>query len=269
MNKSFKPLLGIAALAFAAHASAQITFYEREGFRGRPFVVDKPVRNFERAGADHHPGSVIVDRGRWEVCEEPRFEGTCVILRRGAYDSLQSMGLENGVASVRPAGHRNAQHDHAPEPVAAPVYEYRQRPQEKLREVPVHSVRAVMGTPEQRCWVERQPVAQAERPDLNVPGAIIGGVLGGILGHQIGGGTGKSVATVGGAVGGAALGANVDRIRGGQTDTRDVRRCENVPNTTPAFYDVTYHFQGQEHRVQMAETPGRTLLVNSRGEPRQ
>jgi uncharacterized protein YcfJ len=31
---------------------------------------------------------------------------------------------------------------------------------------------------------------------------------------------------------------------------------------------VTYEFRGQQHRVQMARDPGRTVTVNRNGEPR-
>ncbi len=108
-------------------------------------------------------------------------------------------------------------------------YEYRRRPNERLSEAPVTSVRAVMGTPEQRCWIERQQVVnEPDKREYNVPGAVIGGVLGGILGHQIGGGSGKDIATVGGAVGGAAIGAHVNsKTSSSQYSTRDVRRCEH------------------------------------------
>ena len=267
MHRTLKPLLGIAAIAFAAHASAQITFYEGEGFRGRTFATQKQVSNFERFGFNDRASSVVVDRGRWEVCEDARFEGRCVVLRRGSYESLRGMGMENRISSVRPVADRGRYDNEAPEPLAAPTYEYRQRPNERLREVPVTSVHAVVGPAEQRCWVERQQVAEPERRDLNVPGAIIGGVLGGILGHQIGGGTGKTVATVGGTLGGAALGANVGRD-GASTGTRDVRRCETAANGPPQYWDVTYDFRGVEHRVQMSTPPGRTIAVNRDGEPR-
>ena len=76
--------------------------------------------------------------------------------------------------------------------------DYRQRSDERLFEVPVTSVRAVVGPPDQRCWVERENVSRGG--GANVPGAVIGGVLGGILGHQVGAGRGRDVATVGGAV---------------------------------------------------------------------
>jgi hypothetical protein len=37
----------------------------------------------------------------------------------------------------------------------------------------------------------------------------------------------------------------------------------------PAYWDVTYNFRGQEHRVQMSAPPGTTVTVNELGEPRQ
>ena len=114
----------------------------------------------------------------------------------------------------------------APVPLAAPANGYRPQPQERVYVVPVSSVRAVVGAPEQRCWVERQQVVE-DRSDVNVPGAIAGAVIGGVLGHQVGGGRGKDIATAGGAVAGAAIGANVGR-GGSQVYSQDVQRCANV-----------------------------------------
>ena len=258
-------LLAIAAFALAGQAAAQITFYEGEGFRGRTFSTDKAVWNFERFGFNDRASSVIVDGGRWEACEDARFQGRCVVLRPGSYDSLRAMGMNNRISSVRPVG-RDVGYE-APPPQAAPVYEYRRRPGERLFEVPVESVRAVVGPPEQRCWVERQQVV-AERPDVNVPGAIAGAVIGGILGHQIGAGSGRDVATGLGVVGGAAIGANVGR-GGPQVVTQDVHRCASAPGSTrPAYWDVTYAFRGVFHRVQMSAPPGPTIWVNGAGDPR-
>ncbi|MEO8835561.1 MAG: beta/gamma crystallin family protein [Caldimonas sp.] len=265
-----KSAFAAAALLAAAHASAQVTFYEGDGFRGRTFAVDRQVANFARVGFNDRASSVIVERGHWEVCEDAGFRGRCVVLRRGNYDTLRGLGLENRISSVRPVADRPSYVNAAPPPVAAPVYEYRQRPSERLFQVPVTSARAVFGPPEQRCWVERKQVAEAPRPELNVPGGIIGGVLGGILGHQVGGGSGRTVATIGGAVAGGALGANVDRIRNPGPITQDVRRCENAGNSgPPQYWDVAYNFRGVDHRVQMATAPGPTITVNRRGDPRQ
>ena len=125
------------------------------------------------------------------------------------------------------------------------------------------SVRAVVGPPEQRCWVERQQVDS----DANIGGAIIGGILGGVLGHQVGGGRGRDVATAGGAIAGAAIGN--DAGGGGFGYDRNLRRCETVAAGRPEYWDVAYNYRGIEHHVQMSSPPGATIAVNMNGEPRQ
>jgi uncharacterized protein YcfJ len=274
MKRNLKALLAVCGLALAGHAAAQITFYEGEGFRGRAFTTNERAGNLERNGFNDRASSVVVDRGRWEVCEHPRFEGRCMVLRRGSYPSLREMGLNNAISSVRPVEPGRRYSNEAPEPLAAvPDYEYRRRANERVFEAPITSVRAVVGPPNQRCWIERQQVTQPSRGEPNVGGAVVGGIIGGILGHQVGGGSGKDLATAAGAVGGAVVGSNIANQNAAPAGTRvvgrDVQRCENVPNTTPAYYDVVYVFRGLEHHVQMSAPPGRTLLVNERGEPRQ
>ena len=262
MTWKLKSVLGLSALMLTAHAAAQITFYEGEGFRGRSFTTDKRVGNFDRVGFSNRASSVVVDRGRWEVCEEARFEGRCTILRRGSYDSLRGMGLDNRISSVRPV-ERGSRASEAPEPLAAPTYEYRRRPTERVYEAPVTSVRAVVGPPEQRCWVERQQVTQ---PRADPGGAIAGALIGGVIGHQLGHGRSRDVATAGGAVAGAAIGSQA----GGGTVTteRDVQRCTQAVSGTPQYYDVTYTFRGVEHRAQLKSPPGPTITVNQDGVPR-
>jgi uncharacterized protein YcfJ len=273
MKRSLQAVLATAALAVAGHAAAQVTLYEGEGFRGRAIIVNDRVWNLERAGFNNRTSSIVVERGRWEVCEHERFEGRCAILRRGSYPSLREVGLNNEISSIRPAdGRRRVQEVPPPVAMAEPVYEYRRRPEEAVYEVPVSSVRAVVGPPSQRCWVERQQVTEAvPRNEPNVGGALIGGIVGGILGHQVGGGTGKDLATAGGAVAGAVVGSNLANQNAGGTRVvaRDVQRCENVTNATPAYYDVAYFYRGMEHHVQMSAPPGRTVIVNANGEPRQ
>jgi hypothetical protein len=191
MNR-LKPVLAAAALVASAGASAQITFYEGEGFRGRAFTTDRPVRDMERQGFNDRAASVVVDRGRWEVCENARFDGRCVVLRRGSYESLREAGLSRSISSVRPFDERSRYEAEPPlQGMDRPNYAYRQRPDERTFEAPVRSVRAVVGTPEQRCWMERQEVQQ-ERRELNPAGGVIGGIIGGILGHQVGSGSGNT-----------------------------------------------------------------------------
>lgn len=270
MTAVLRSVLAMSGMLVATLATAQITFYEREDFEGRSFTTEEQIRNFERYGFNDRASSVVVLRDRWEVCDNPRFSGQCVVLRRGRYPSLAAMGLNNSVSSVRKVS-RNARiddHRYAPAPVVS--RDYRRRNDERLYEADVTAVRAVVGPPEQRCWIEREEVDQ-DRSNANVPGAIAGAVIGGILGHQIGDGRGRDLATAGGAVAGAVVGANVGRGDGGQAAyAQDVRRCENAPRQArPDYWDVTYTFRGQDYRVQMTAPPGRTLTVNERGEPRE
>lgn len=140
-------------------------------------------------------------------------------------------------------------------------------PPPRLHTVRVASVHAVVGSPEQRCWVERQQVV--DRGEPNVPGAIAGAVIGGLLGHQIGGGHGRDVATAGGVVAGAAIGANVGR-GGGDVYTRDVQRCRTENRgARPEYWDVTYRFRGQLHRAQFSAPPGATIVVDENGVPQR
>jgi len=247
---------------------AQITFYENEGFSGRAFTAEQPVEDFTRFGFNDRASSVVVLGQRWEVCTNSRFHGQCMVLSPGRYSSLAAMGMNDRITSVR-AIDGNAQVDaarYAPSPL--PVYDGRRRPQERLFEANVTAVHAVVGPPEQRCWMEREEVP-ATRGDPNVGGAVVGAVLGGILGHQIGGGVGKDIATAGGAVAGAAVGANVGRGTGQPATSRDVQRCAARPaSAAPAFWDVTYVFRGVEHHVQLTAPPGSTVMVNWQGEPR-
>lgn len=270
MNWKLNAALGAATVLLATQAAAQITFYEGEGFRGRAFTTDKQVWNFERIGFNDRASSIVVDRGRWEVCTDARFEGRCVVLRRGSYDSLRSLGVGNQISSVRPVSQQARIVEEVPPPLPTPNYEYRRRSSERVYEVPVTSVRAVVGPPEQRCWVERREIVeQPGRPgEPNVGGAVLGALIGGVLGHQVGGGRGKDVATAGGAVAGALIGGNAQGGPG-STYARDVQRCKTVESTTPAYWDVTYDYRGTEHRIQMSAAPGNTILVNGRGEPRQ
>jgi uncharacterized protein YcfJ len=152
---------------------------------------------------------------------------------------------------------------------APPAYDYRRRQNERLYEANVSYVRAVVGPPQQRCWVDREQVDSRGSAGVNIPGAIIGGAIGGILGHQIGGGRGQDIATGIGVLGGAAVGANVGRGSDGPVYTQNVQRCEYVPTSASLnYWDVTYNFGGYEHRVQMTTPPGATIVVNAQGEPR-
>ena len=270
MKTLAKACIALAVGLVAQAASAQITFYAHEGFTGQTFRTAKPIKDFRKFGFDDRATSVIVENGRWEVCEDPGFGGACVVLAPGSYPSLRAMGLNNQLSSVRFADGRRAGLREVPPPVNVPVYEYRRRPEERIFEAPVTSVHAVMGGPSERCWVERREVAVPQQNQPNAAGGLVGAVLGGIIGHQIGSGGNRDLATAGGAVAGAVIGSQVNTGPSGpSSQVQSVRRCAAVPNAAPAFWDVSYSFRGVVHQVQMSHEPGPTIAVNEFGEPRQ
>jgi uncharacterized protein YcfJ len=266
MKSTVKNLFAGSVLALAAQAEAQVTFYEHDAFQGRSHTTAQRVGNVQAIGFHGRASSVVVVGQRFEVCEDVRFRGRCTVLRPGQYASLAAMGHRDSIRSVRPlkAGAHVDERDYAPMPVV--VQDYRRRRDERLYQAEVTSSRAVVGTPAQRCWMEREQVEQQN--GINLTGAAVGAVIGGILGHQVGGGSGKQIATVGGALGGAALGSQYGR-NAAQPLAQDVRRCDGNPaQATPSYWDVTYQFRNQEHRMQMSHAPGRTVTVNRNGEPR-
>jgi uncharacterized protein YcfJ len=270
MHTLTKIALALAAATTLGQAVAQITFYENARFEGRSFTATRQVNNLERYGFNDRASSAVVLGRSWEACQDARFGGYCVVLRPGRYPSLAAMGLNDRVTSARmvSTNARIPDERYAPEP--QPVYDNHRRPGERLFEAEVTSVRAVLGPPEKRCWVERGEV-QASHNNSGVGGAVAGALLGGILGHQLGGGGGKDLATAGGAVAGALVGARVTRNNDGPTSSApaDIQHCETVANSNPPqYWDVTYTFRNQEHHVQMVTPPGRTVTVNSAGEPR-
>jgi len=265
MKINVRALFAAAALVAAAHASAAITLYEHDGFRGRAITVNSSVYNLKANGFNDMASSAFVDGGNWLACEDDNFRGRCIVLSPGSYVSLNQLGMNDSITSIRPQrGGGRPEWDNPP-PQGAPNYGYYRRPNERVFEAEVIDARAVYGQGEQRCWIERQRVSGGN--DANVGGAIIGGIIGGILGHQVGGGRGQDAATAAGAVAGAAIGANA----GGGSNlpySRDVRRCDNVGGQ-PTYWDVTYNFRGRNHYIQMSYPPGRTIYVNGLGEPRQ
>lgn len=283
MSRRLCVALGTLLLTGVAHAS--VVFYEHDNFEGRSFQSDNRINNFQRNGFNDRASSVIVLNERWEICDDERMRGNCVVLRPGRYSSLSRMNLNDRVSSARPLPREARYDDSRYAPPAEPVYDNRRRQNERLYDAQVTSARAVMGEASQRCWVEREEFARnrndsrndSRTDERNVPGALLGALLGGVLGHQVGGGRGKDLATAGGAVAGAVIGSNVGRSDNKRADnqrsendysTRDVRRCETVNNARPTYWDVTYEWRGVEHRVQTTFEPGATLRVNQNGEPR-
>ena len=105
MNKLLRNILLAAGILVAGQVAAEVTFYEHDGFHGRSFTADRTIWNFDRLGFNDTASSAVVRGGSWEVCQDARFEGRCVVLRPGNYPSLRSMGLNDRISSVREVEH--------------------------------------------------------------------------------------------------------------------------------------------------------------------
>ena len=110
MLAALKNALAFCAVVMAGQALAQATFHEDENFQGQSFSTQRQIGNLERFGFNDRASSGVVAGNLWEVCDDVRFRGRCVILRPGRYSSLAAMGLNNRVYSVR-AVDRNARID--------------------------------------------------------------------------------------------------------------------------------------------------------------
>ncbi|MDP2742346.1 MAG: beta/gamma crystallin-related protein, partial [Hydrogenophaga sp.] len=120
-------VMTMASMTFATQAVAQASFYEKEAYTGRSLSATEQIRNLQRQGFKQAATSVVVAKGkRWEVCDEERFRGNCMVLRPGRYPSPAAMGLNDRVASARalPNDERIADNRYAPEPVPAQLTFY-------------------------------------------------------------------------------------------------------------------------------------------------
>jgi hypothetical protein len=97
-------LIGIIALAAGSAAAESITFYTEDNYRGRQFTADQPVTNFARNGFNDRVNSAVVHEGRWEICVDSDFRGSCSVLAPGAYPNLGAYA--GRISSVRPIDER-------------------------------------------------------------------------------------------------------------------------------------------------------------------
>jgi len=95
-------LVAIVFSVFGAGA-AEIVFYEYADFAGRSLTLRGQARNFADLAFNDRASSLVVLSGRWEVCTDADFRGTCVTLERGEYAQLDSR-LDSRISSAREIG---------------------------------------------------------------------------------------------------------------------------------------------------------------------
>jgi hypothetical protein len=229
MKTTLQSLLSIVLLAAATHAAAQITFYDREGFRGRSLTADQRAGDLGRQGFNDRAASIVVQSGSWEVCEHARFEGRCVVLRPGEYPSLRSMGLTNAISSFRPLSDDwRAGRGERPPAYGPQGDDWRAGRGERP---PAYEPYAVPAPG----FGRREPPAVVP-PPVFVPR-------------------------------GGDLPPRVDQSRATNEGTTPAP-VTSVRRTGENNWDVTYVHEGVEHRIQMSAPPGPTIPIGPDGQPR-
>jgi len=93
-------LLAGTLLATGATA-ADITLYADDDYQGRALGVVIDERQLGVLNFDDRASSVVVQSGAWVLCSGEDYAGQCITLEPGRYASLQALGLDNAVTSVR------------------------------------------------------------------------------------------------------------------------------------------------------------------------
>lgn len=106
-------LLGL--LCVAPYCMADLILYEHDDFQGRSMRVTGSVRDFSNSDFNDITSSVVVRSGSWLVCEHANFQGRCVTLQPGRYRSLNRLGMNDVISSVREVGGGDRR-DYAPTP---------------------------------------------------------------------------------------------------------------------------------------------------------
>jgi len=76
-----------------------IVLFAHASFGGRRVELHGDVRSLDDYDFNDQAGSVIVNEGRWELCEHADFRGRCIMLDPGRYEYLDNMN--NVISSVR------------------------------------------------------------------------------------------------------------------------------------------------------------------------
>lgn len=95
-----KPLFAAIALCASFMAQAgEITLYTRANFGGPAIKLHETEPDLDKLGFNDRTSSVIVQSGRWQVCEHKQFKGRCKLLEKGEYAQLKD--FNNMMSSVR------------------------------------------------------------------------------------------------------------------------------------------------------------------------
>lgn len=89
------------ALFASGACAADLTLYANDDYQGRALGVVIDERQLGVLNFDDRASSVVVEKGAWVLCSDEDYGGRCLTLEPGRYASLQALGLNDEVSSVR------------------------------------------------------------------------------------------------------------------------------------------------------------------------
>src|SRR5262245_40142101 len=89
------------ALFTTLSTAADLTLYADDDYQGRALGVVIDERTLGVLNFDKRASSVVVENSAWVLCTGEEYSGQCITLEPGRYASLQALGLDNAITSVR------------------------------------------------------------------------------------------------------------------------------------------------------------------------
>lgn len=91
----------LGALLASGACAADLTLYANDDYQGRALGVVIDERQLGVLNFDDRASSVVVEKGAWVLCSDEDYGGRCLTLEPGRYASLQALGLNDAITSVR------------------------------------------------------------------------------------------------------------------------------------------------------------------------
>jgi hypothetical protein len=98
---SLSCLLAAPLLLANRALAADLTLYADDDYRGRALAVVIDQRELGVLNFDDSASSVVIEKGAWVLCSDEDYAGRCITLEPGRYASLQALGLDDTITSVR------------------------------------------------------------------------------------------------------------------------------------------------------------------------
>lgn len=76
-----------------------VLLYPRASMGGRGLPVNRDISDLVRVNFNDQTSSIVIDEGEWEVCTDAHYGGTCKLLERGSYGTLDA--LDRRISSLR------------------------------------------------------------------------------------------------------------------------------------------------------------------------